>query len=326
MEIHLWSRLASRILVRVVSAKVTNLEQLASVVRAGAWGTYVHPRQPVEVRATSTNSKLRHRQSIERKVQHAISDALRGPRRSSGRPPRHAQRVVVRLHRDRLHVSVDASGDLLHRRGWRKNTARAPIRENLAAAILRLAEWDPGETLVDPMCGSGTFAIEAAGIDAGRAPGANRAFALEAWPCTPRRAMDALRRETSRAHRPGTTRIVAADRDPAALDAARANARRAGVHPQIAFSEAPFHMLPPVDGTGLVVVNPPYGRRVGGGGATRIFRGLGRRLREAWPGWRVAILVPDRRKIQLLELPVEELTAFSNGGIKVHLVVGSVPD
>ena len=140
--------------------------------------------------------------------------------------------------------------------------------------------------------------------------------------------MRGLRRATTTrsARRPATTRIVAADRDAGALTASRANARRAGVHDQLSFCVSPFHELAPIDDSGLVVINPPYGRRVGGGGATRIFRGIGRRLREVWPGWRVAILVPDRRKIEILELPVEELASFSNGGIKVHLVVGTVPD
>jgi len=326
MEVHLWSRLAGRILVRVVSGRATNLEQLAASVRSGRWGDFVHPRQTLEVRCSHSSSKLRHRQSIERKVQHAIADALRGPRRSAGRPPRGVQKIFVRLHKDKLDVSVDASGDLLHRRGWRKRTARAPIRENLAAAILRMADWDPGEPLVDPMCGSGTFAIEAAGIDMGRAPGEKRSFAFEQWPTIQGGTLAAMRRRLTDARRPSSTRILAADRDDQAMEASRENAQRAGVVKALALRTAPFHQLEPIEGPGLVVINPPYGRRVGGGGATRIFRGIGRRLREAWGGWRVAILVPDRRKIELLELPVEELTCFSNGGIKVHLVAGTVPN
>jgi putative N6-adenine-specific DNA methylase len=174
------------------------------------------------------------------------------------------------------------------------------------------------------MCGSGTFAIEAAGIDGIRAPGLRRSFAFETWPSAKAGALDAVRREAGRARRPGRTSILAADRDPAALAAALPNAKRAGVEGMIAFREVPFHKLEPIDGPGLVVINPPYGQRVGAGGATRIYRGIGWRLREAWPGWRVAVLVPDRRKIELLGLPLEELTTFSNGGIKVHLVVGTV--
>ncbi len=326
VEVHLWSRLAGRVLVRVVSARATNLEQLAKVVRDGSWGAFVHPRQVIEVRATTRNSKLRHRQTVERKVQHAIADALRGPRRSLGRPPRHEQRIAVRIQDDRAEVSVDASGELLHRRGWRKSTGKAPIRENLAAAILRMAEWNPGEPLVDPMCGSGTFAIEAAGIDCTHAPGMRRPFAFENWPSTNQAVLAAARKQAGRARGSGGTPILAADRDAGALAAALPNAKRAGVDGKITFREVPFHQLEPIPGPGLVVINPPYGRRVGGGGATRIFRGIGRRLRTAWPGWRCAILVPDRRKIELLELPLEEVVAFSNGGIKVHLVVGRVPE
>jgi putative N6-adenine-specific DNA methylase len=188
-----------------------------------------------------------------------------------------------------------------------------------------MAEWDPGEPLVDPMCGSGTFAIEAAGIDMGHAPGEKRAFALEGWPISKAAPLAAMRRRLTDTRRRSSTAILAADRDENAMEATRENAQRAGVVKALQMRTVPFHQLEPIEGPGLVVINPPYGRRVGGGGATRIFRGIGRQLRDAWGGWRVAILVPDRRKIELLELPVEELTCFSNGGIKVHLVVGTVP-
>ena len=325
-EVHLWTRLAGRILLRVVSGSAANLDDLAATVRRGAWGAFIHPRQIVEVQATTRSSKLQHRQTIERKVQHAITDAMRGPRVSRGRPPREVQKIFVRILKDKVEISADASGELLHRRGWRKNTARAPIRENLAAAVLRVAQWDPGEPLVDPMCGSGTFAIEAAGTDGVHAPGLGRTFAFESWPSAKAPALKAIRKKASGERRAGRTLILAADRDPAAMAAAGLNARRAGVDGRIIFRETPFHELEPIDGPGLVVINPPYGRRVGGGGATRIYQGIGRRLREAWPGWRVAVLVPDRRKIELLDLPVEELTTFSNGGIKVHLVAGIVPE
>lgn len=319
--IHMHSRVAGRVLVRVGRFGATTLEQLARNVKQAPWSRWIHPHQGVDVRVSSMGSRLRHRETIEKKVQNAIGDALRGPRVSSGRPPREPVLVMLRIVSDEVEISVDASGDLLHRRGWRQATAKAPLRENLAAGILRLAGWQPGEPLVDPMCGSGTFPIEAATIAMGLPPGARRGFAFERWPSHDDRAWTAFQKK-----RPGIldkhAPILGSDRDPGAIVAARGNADRARVSDRISLQQIPLRELEPPSKRGLVIANPPYGKRVGE--STAVFGELGRTLRERWVGWRVALLVPDRGLLGRLGLRLEEVTRFTNGGIPVMLMVGEV--
>lgn len=319
--IHLHSRVAARVWLRVARFRATQLDHLAAGVRRAPWSIWAHPRQPLDVRVASSGSRLRHREAIEKKVRHAVADALRGPRIGSGRPPREALGVLVRIVDDQVEISVDASGELLHRRGWRQATAKAPLRENLAAAILRLADWAPGEALVDPMCGAGTFVIEAATIAMGRAPGASRAFAFQHWPSHDPASWKAFAR-----HRPAvldaTAPILGADRDPGAVSAAVANARRAGVGQRVSLLQTDFRELEPPAPSGLLVANPPYGRRVTG--AAPVMGELGRVLRHRWTGWRFVLLVPDRALLGRFGLPTRELARFRNGGIPVSLVMGEV--
>ncbi len=326
--IHLHSRLAARVSVTVAKIPARTLDALAAGIRAVDWRPFVHPGQPIEVAFTSRRSHLKHKETVRKKVAIAIADALRGPRLPGPRPPREPVGVGIHLDADRATVTVDASGELLHKRGWRKATGKAPLRENLAAAVLRLARWSPGEPLVDPMCGSGTFAIEAAGIALGHAPGARRTFAFERWPC-----LDAKAWEQQRARARQTTTldarapILAADRDDGAVTATRANADRAQVAGRIRVLASRFEDLEPPAPSGLVVMNPPYGERIGGGGgAGRGFRAIGGVLRARWPGWRVAILLPGPQHLGALGLSLEPVTTFSNGGIPVILAVGPRPD
>lgn len=319
--IHLHSRLAGRVWVRVARFGATQLDQLAAGVRRAPWSRWAHPHQPVEVRVASSGSRLRHREAIEKKVANAIADALRGPRVATGRPPREPVGVLVRIEDDRVEVSVDASGDLLHRRGWRQATAKAPVRENLAAAVLRLAGWAPGEPLVDPMCGSGTFPIEAATIAMGLPPGSARGFAFERWPSHDAAAWAAFQRRRP-AVLDASAPIHGSDRDPGAITAARGNARRARVADRVELRAVDLRELEPPAATGLLVANPPYGQRVGG--AAPVFTELGRALRARWAGWRFALLVPDRALLGRLGLPTRELARFRNGGIPVTLVLGEV--
>ena len=325
-HLHLWSRLASRVTVRVGAFQAKTLDELARRVRALHWERYAQPRQPIQVRVTAHKSRLRHRETIARKVTLAIQDALRGPRVSRGRPPREPLLVVLRIVEDRVVVSVDASGDGLHMRGWRREGGAAPLRENLAAGVLRMLGWTPGEPLVDLMCGSGTFPIEAATIAQGCAPGADRSFGFERWPSHERSAWDKSRRQAHRHREPcDRDQFWGQDRDAGAIERARANSRRAGVKDAVQWQQSPIgERGPPVEGSGLVVLNPPYGKRLAKGQASQVYGGIGRALRESWSGWRVGILVPRKPLLKELRLPVEPVTTFAHGGLRVTLVAGRI--
>ncbi|MBN2797572.1 MAG: class I SAM-dependent RNA methyltransferase [Deltaproteobacteria bacterium] len=312
---NLHSRVAARVLVRLGSARVRNLEALAQLVRVMPWRDYIWPGQPVQVRFSAHQSRLRHRDSAGKKVELAITDALRGPRLPGPRPPRDPAMVLVRLVEDQATLSIDSSGDLLHRRGWRKATAKAPLRENLAAAILFRAGWMPGEPLVDPMCGSGTFAIEAATIAEGLPPGAARGFAFERWPSLDKALWSRVRSARSGRNDLSGALIQATDRDGGAVEATLDNARRAKVGNRVTVRAVAFEELTPPAERGLLVVNPPYGRRIASTG--KVYSMLGRALREEWAGWRAAVIVPDKRNRAPLGQGFEELLSFDNGGAPV---------
>jgi putative N6-adenine-specific DNA methylase len=314
-----WSRVASRAGAILGQFRASNLEQLGNAVRRLPWGAVARPHQKVDVHLAAQRSRLM-REAVPHKVEHAIEDALRGPRISAGRSPRDPVGVLVHVEEDSVEIQVDAAGDPLHKRGWRLETAKAPLRENLAAAVLRLAGWNPGEALVDPMCGSGTFGIEAAQIAMGIAPGGRRAFAFERWPAHDARAWAAeqveapvvLDREAA---------ILAADRDGGAIRAAQGNAKRARVERRIRIEERAFADLAPPGPSGLVVVNPPYGERIERGAGPEAIRAFGGIFRERWAGWRLAILLPDPRWRKALGVETKEVATFSNGGLKVRLCV-----
>jgi putative N6-adenine-specific DNA methylase len=226
-------------------------------------------------------------------------------------------------------VSADTSGALLHRRGYRLATAKAPLRETIAAALIAASGWDGVAPLVDPFCGSGTIPIEAALRARDLAPGAMRTFSAERWPGVSRTLGERVRAELAERSRPAAVGTIAGfDRDAGAIDAAAANAERARVSADLtlavrSLSAAEF----PTGGHGWVVTNPPYGVRVGGGDADRIrdlWAQLGHVLRDRAPGWRVALLSPDPALERQLRIPLRVAAVTSNGGIPVRLMVGEV--
>lgn len=243
-----------------------------------------------------------------------------------------AQLVIVRLFRDECTISIDSSGALLHRRGYRQATAKAPLRETLAAAMLLGADWRGDTPLVDPLCGAGTIPIEAALIARRIAPGRARAerreFAVAGWPELPpgvieRQVADARASELPEAR----VRIAGSDRDAGAIEAATANAARAGVSADVTFTKRPLSAAEPVgDAPGLLVANPPYGVRLNEGADVRnIYAQLGKVAHFSFPGWRVGVLSPDRSLDSQTRLALGQLFETSNGGIRVRYLTATSP-
>jgi putative N6-adenine-specific DNA methylase len=234
---------------------------------------------------------------------------------------------VVRIVRDECTVSLDSSGALLHRRGYRQAVAKAPLRETLAAGLLLASGWDPATPLVDPFCGSGTIPIEAARLARRIPPGLERDFAFRQWPGADETRWQAQLADARRAILPrAPAPILGADRDAGAIVAARANAERAGVAEDIGWTQAAVSTLAPPPGTGALIANPPYGRRISEGRELRdLYARLGTVARERLPGWRVTLLLP--------EAPLERATGLAfgaplhtrNGGLAVRMVSAGVP-
>lgn len=325
---NLWLRCATRVVVRVARFEARTFAELEAGVAAVDWGTWIEAGRPTSVRASSSGSRLHHTGAIAERVHRASGLPPVPPDVNAPPGPRIEvdPLVVVRVVHDQVTISVDSSGDPLWRRGWRLETGKAPLRESLAAALLLAAPWDPTTPLVDPMCGSGTIAIEAALLAAGRAPGRHRTFAFAGWPSFEpgtwasvlegaRRAQDAT---------PPMPPIVASDRDAGAVRAARANAERAGVADAIVIEHHAISDLRLAsDAPGLLLTNPPYGKRVRGGADPRdLFARLGTVARERLAGGRVGLLVDGSSPVRSTGLRLGERLRTSNGGIPVRLLVG----
>ena len=330
-------RIASRVLVRVASFEARTFVELERQARRIPWSRMVSANGTVRFRVTCRKSRLYHSDAVAQRVGEAVLRAVPGARierprsaDSDSEDPAtdDAQLFVVRLFHDRCTVSADTSGELLHRRGWRQATAKAPLRETMATALLEAAGWDGSAPLVDPMCGSGTIVIEGALMARGIAPGAKRRFAVERWPGVPPTLGAWVRSELAgRGALAELPLIAGSDRDEGAIRAATSNAERAGVRNDLrlavqTLSAAEF----PVAERGWVVTNPPYGVRVGEADRVRnLWARLGQVLRERAAGWRVALLSPEVALERQLGIPLREVARTTNGGIPVRLVVGEVP-
>ena len=327
-------RIASRVVVRLATFEARSFAELERHARQIPWASVVTPGAAVRFRVTCKKSKLYHSDAVAQRLADAVTRAIPGVRAegasgSDDDTPSadDAQLFVVRLLRDECTVSADTSGTLLHRRGYRQATAKAPLRETIAAALLAASAWDCVSPLVDPLCGSGTIPIEGALRARGLAPGAHRTFAAERWPGVSRTLGDRVRAELAeRARAESPVRIVCSDRDAGAIEAARANAERAGVAADIDFSVRSLSAAEfPTEARGWVVSNPPYGVRVGDADRVRdLWAQLGHVLRERARGWRVALLSPDPALERQLRIPLSVVAQTTNGGIPVRLVVGEV--
>jgi putative N6-adenine-specific DNA methylase len=338
---NLWSRTASRIVVRAATFRARSFIELERHAKRIPWERWVSKGRPVRVRVTSKKSKLYHEGAIAERILGWIEDSVGGIGATSAEKGAEdenaevmdAQLFVVRVLRDEVTISADASGALLHLRGYRQALAKAPLRETLAAAILLGAGWRGDTPVVDPMCGSGTIPIEAALIARRTAPGLAsadrraRAFAFAAWPEHDADAWARLVAEAREMERPSAPiPILGSDRDAGAIDAARANAARAGVGADVTFDVRPLSGIEPPDGPGLLIANPPYGVRVGESDALRnLYAALGRTARQKCPGWTLALLSADRKLEGHVGIPFSESFRTSNGGIPVRLVTAAIP-
>ncbi len=348
---NLWLRTASRVLVRVARFRATAFFEVELHAKKIAWDEYVTPGSGVDFRVTCRKSKLYHSDAVAQRFMGAVERGVPGASvakasessddasnddatENAGEDGVVASRqlFVVRMVHDVCTVSVDTSGALLHRRGYRQALGKAPLRETLAAAVLLGAGWKGNTPLTDPMCGAGTIAIEAAMLARRMAPGRKRSFAFLNWPADRHAtallwssALDDARRGEFAA---SPVRITGSDRDAGGIAAAQANAERADVAADIELAVLPISALTAEPGPpGLIAVNPPYGVRVGATSALRnLYARFGDVLRVRRGGWTLALLSAERPLERQLRLPLEERLRTTNGGIDVRLVVATVPE
>jgi len=330
-------RTASRFVIRIAGFHASSFAELEKEARGVAWARWVPAGGAVHFRVTSHKSRLYHQDAVAERLERAVVAAVPGAR--PVRAPSEAdaldddvsalpgvQRFLVRIVDDQLTLSVDSSGGLLHRRGYRLASAKAPIRETLAAAMLLEMAWDGSVPLVDPLCGSGTIPIEAALLARRIPPGWRRRFAFENWPEFKLNVWEYVRGEAEKEIRDrAAAPIVAADRDAGAVEACAANAERAGVAGDLSIlcaaltntlSDPDVSALAPA----LVLTNPPYGVRVGESGRLRdLYASIGKAMRGPLAAWSLGFVTSDPGLATATGLPVEPSLDTSTGGLRIRL-------
>lgn len=354
MAANLHSRIASRVLLKIAHRPYRNEQDVYALALEQPWERWFASTQTLRVDITAIKSPLKSLEFATLRVKDAICDRLR--EKTGARPSIDTARPDVRvfafLTAGDCTLYLDTSGEPLFKRGWRLDKGAAPLRENLAAGILRLAGWTPGTPLYDPMCGSGTFVAEAAQIALGVAPGVERRFGFEklkqyditAWQTLKVAAMDAKR--AARGKRDDLL-IFGSDISGDMLEKARANLERAGV-PSLWLKQIDArNMTPPAAAPGVIVTNPPYGERIevrgrgprgdvretgknrGGDEAFRrthadspdseFFRALGDALKQRFAGWQAFMLSSDRTLPGQLRLRESAKTPLFNGALECRL-------
>ncbi len=322
----LTSRIAQRIQCLLTRFQAVDEAALYQGVQSVEWSGVLTPAQTLSVRAVTRASWLTHENYAALKVKDAIVDQIRdrtGVRPSVDRTDADVD-VFVYLVGDKCAIYLDLSGDALHRRGYRKQAGEAPLRETLAAAVIRLSGWDRKLPLIDPMCGSGTLAIEAAQWAQDRAPGLlRRRFGFERWAdfsADDAARLHRLKGELRRAGRGDVARIQAADCDPAMVAAAQVNARTAGV--RLAFRERDVLALQGAPQRVHVITNPPFGHRLA---ITPDFaRHFGAAV-SRWHGWRVSILAGSPVYRKAIAIKPQSVVPLRNGDLECELLNYEIP-
>ncbi len=306
---------ANRVLRRFATFPAVHLAQLDKRARKLPWAELLKPDVPVRVEATSRRSRIYHAGAARERVERAISETLGAPI-----DPEAGVKIQLRIEKDLCTFSVDTSGELLHKRGHKLSVAKAPMRETMAAMFLRECGFTGDEPVLDPMCGSGSFVMEAAEIAAGLAPGRDRSFAFEQLASFDASAWEALRGSVQ-ATPPGLL-FHGSDRNAGAVEAARQNAESAGIAEWTRFSQASISAIKPPPGpSGLVIANPPYGGRIGDEKRLRsLYGSLGKVLMERFAGWRVGIVTSSQSLARSTRLPLlQPGPVVDHGGTKVRL-------
>lgn len=306
---------AGRVLARFAAFRALHLAQLDKRARRVDWASVIRADVPFRVEATCRKSRIYHSGAAAQRIERAIHETI-------GCPVSDTAEIVIkaRIDDDLCTLAVDTSGEPLHKRGHKVEVGKAPMRETLASLFLGECGYSGTEPVLDPMCGSGTFVIEAAEIASRLKPGRSRHFAFQHLA-----SFDAARWErlqtTPPVVAPGV-RFYGRDRDAGAIRMSRANAMRAGLDTLTEFEQVEIaDLTAPAGAKGLVILNPPYGDRIGEGRDLRpLYRSLGTVLRSRFAGWRVGLITSDAALAAATSLPFSPPDApVLHGGLRVNL-------
>lgn len=334
---NLWLRTASRVLCRIAHFRAGAVEELFRKATSLRWELWLSPDVPLRITPYIQNSRIEFSSLVGKTVLAAVrrrfaavGRSLPNDCRSMPDTPKGdstiVQRVLVRIVDNYCEISLDSSGEHLHRRGYRPWHAGAPVRETLAAAILMKAGWQSDVPILDGMCGAGTVPIEASLLARRLPPGLNRHFLFEDWPGFKQETWNhLLRKAREESFSKCPVPVIALDRDARALNAARHNAELAGVSGDIFWQQSDFFSFDPRTMNvrpGLLFLNPPYGKRLPE--TDNSFDTLGSHLRRFYRGWRLAIMAPDRSHALRLRIGSARYWRVRHGGMPIVVVLAQL--
>jgi putative N6-adenine-specific DNA methylase len=329
-RINLHSRIASRVLLRMAHSSYANENDIYDLALAQAWEDWFEVDHTIRIDVTAIKSPLRSLEFTTLKIKDAICDRFRDiyQRRPSVDTKTPDMRIVGFLDARHFTLYLDTSGEALFKRGWRLETGDAPLRENLAAGLLRVAGWKPGLVLFDPMCGSGTILAEAAQMLAGIPPGAHRGFAFEKFAGFVRADWQAVKDSVVARELPAEPTIFGSDISGDAIVMTRNNLNKAGIRFEVPLKQIEAQEVKAPAAEGIIVTNPPYGERIGVRGdaampedelASGFFSAFGTTLKQRFAGWKVFLFTADLGLPKLLRLKEARKTPFFNGAIECRL-------
>lgn len=330
-RINLHSRIASRVLLRIAHGSYTNENDIYDLTLSQPWEDWFDVDRTIRVDLTAIKSPLKSLEFTTLKIKDAVCDRFRDQynKRPSVNTREPDMRIAGFLDARTYTVYLDTSGEALFKRGWRQETGDAPLRENLAAGLLRAAGWKPGVPLLDPMCGSGTILIEAAQMVAGIPPGARRSFAFEKFNGYRADEWLAIKGSFKPHPLPTTPTLFGSDISGDMVAMTRNNLRHAGIAFEVPLKQIEAQEIrPPLDTPGMIVTNPPYGERIGVRGdrtqepdelATAFYTAFSSTLKQRFAGWQVFLFTADLGLPKMLRLKESRKTPFYNGALECRL-------
>jgi putative N6-adenine-specific DNA methylase len=330
-RINLHSRIASRVLMRIAQSAYENENDIYDLVLEQPWEDWFGVDQTIRVDLTAVKSPLKSLEFTTLKIKDGVCDRFRDQfgRRPSVNTREPDMRIFGFLDQRNFTVYLDTSGEALFKRGWREEKGDAPLRENLAAGLLRVAGWKPGIPLVDPMCGSGTILIEAAQMVQGIPAGARRRFAFEKFRDFDRDAWQEIKGAIRPNPIPAEPTLFGSDISGDMVAMTRHNIGRAGIMFDIPLKQIEAQEIkPPLERPGMIVTNPPYGERIGVRGdrtvpqdemANQFYSAFSSTLKQRFAGWTVYLFTADLGLPKLLRLKESRKTPFFNGALECRL-------
>ncbi|MFC1494818.1 class I SAM-dependent RNA methyltransferase [Thermodesulfobacteriota bacterium] len=333
---NLYLRTPGRILMRITEFNASNFRRLHKKLQEIAWELYLHSNVLPKINVTAKHSRLYHKDAIADRFITSINERIKSNTflpLGNGREVQH-QQIFVRVIDDRFTVSLDSSGELLYKRGIKGHGGKAPLRETLASAALMIAGYRSDEPLLDPMCGTGTFSIEAGMISNRIPPGWYRNFAFENWPGFRPELWNYIKKvaQKSIVFHEDLPNIIACDKDRNTCATVKRTVKKYQLSNNIKILNRDFFTITPIDvfgytqlkKPGLVIINPPYGIRIGTKkNSKRLINRIIRRLKQHYSGWKAALFIHGK-KLPDIRLSEDSIITVDHGGLKLLLYTGKI--